>query len=106
MTIEDLIKPVEGRFFSLCENSRIKRLYVFGSIVSGEFDNSSDLDFMVVSEEDPSLERGRRLWKLWDELESLFGRKVDLITESQLTNKYLKQSVDRSKQIVYDRTLS
>ena len=34
-------------------------------------------------------------------LEDIFGRKVDLLEEKPIQNKYLKQSIDNSKQLIY-----
>lgn len=106
MSINQLIAPVKKKFYELCDQSRINQLYAFGSSVRGDFEKESDLDFLVVLDEKPSLDRGRRLWNFWNRLEELFGRKVDLLTERQLSNKYLKKSIDRSKMLVYDRKLS
>lgn len=36
-----------------------------------------------------------------DALEALFGRKVDLIEEKGLRNKYLIANINRNKQMIY-----
>ncbi|EFK97039.1 hypothetical protein LDC_0925, partial [sediment metagenome] len=38
---------------------------------------------------------------IWDKLESFFKRKVDLLTNLNSRNPYLKQSVDESKVLIY-----
>jgi predicted nucleotidyltransferase len=79
-------------------------LVAFGSVVSNQFDpEKSDLDFLVEMEEMPPLERGENLIGLWEALEALFARKVDLITNQPIKNPYLRDSIERSKLLIYDR---
>ena len=40
---------------------------------------------------------------LWEALENLFARKVDLISSFPIKNSYLKASIDKTKQLIYDR---
>ncbi|MFB0946617.1 MAG: hypothetical protein QMB24_10795 [Spirosomataceae bacterium] len=50
----------------------------------------------------PPLQRGENLISLWEELENLFERKVDLLTDQPIRNTYLKSSIDSTKQLIYD----
>ena len=70
----------------LCRKYRVSRLYAFGSIVSGTFDvKTSDIDLQVVllPIKDP-VSKGLTLLELWDELEKLFEKKVDLLTDQPI----------------------
>ena len=90
--------------FELCHQCGVKCLFAFGSVVSNQFDpEKSDLDFLVEMEEMPPLERGENLIGLWEALEALFARKVDLITNQPIKNPYLRDSIERSKLLIYDR---
>jgi len=88
----------------LCENHKVKSLFVFGSLANGGFKNdSSDIDLMVdIDENDPVL-RGEHLMTLWLQLELLFGRNVDLITFHSIKNPVFKKSVEQTKKILYER---
>ncbi len=89
---------------SLCIKYRVKKLFVFGSIVKGNFNtNTSDVDLIVEVEDLPPEQKGEILMKLWTELELLFSRKVDLITNMNLRNPYLKKEIENSKILLYDR---
>lgn len=80
----------------------VRRLYVFGSGVSDDFDiNRSDIDVLVEFEASPG-GRADRYFGLLEELESLFGRPVDLIEPGTIRNPYFRHSVEASKQLVYD----
>jgi predicted nucleotidyltransferase len=82
----------------------VTELLAFGSIVGEDFDPAeSDVDLWVFLEPMPPLERGEYLLQLWDELEDLFERKVDLISQPEIQNPYLRASIERSKVKVYDR---
>jgi predicted nucleotidyltransferase len=41
--------------------------------------------------------------QLWDEFENLFARKVDLLTEQSLKNTFLRDSVEKTRKLIYER---
>ena len=47
-------------------------------------------------------EAGRMLINVWNGLEKIFQRPVDLLTENSLRNPYLRAEVERTKQLIYD----
>ena len=102
-----LPKIIEQKFdvlTKLCQKFGVKRLYAFGSVVGSNFDVAkSDLDFIVELDEMPPLVRGENLIALWEALENLFARKVDLISSLPIKNPYLKASIDKTKRLIYDR---
>ena len=86
----------------LFETHNIKRAYVFGSVVSGKFNDNSDIDLLVDFEETVNtLDRGRIWWDLHDELRTLFNREVDLLIDGSLKNPYLRADIDEKKQLIY-----
>jgi uncharacterized protein len=89
----------------ICEKYNVSRLFVFGSATTENFsEERSDLDLLVELEPMNEMERGGRLLQLWDELESLFGRQVDLLTDQPIKNPYFRGQVESTKQLIYDRT--
>ncbi len=88
----------------LCDKHRVKKIFVFGSVAKGNFSSqNSDIDLIVEFEEMPPVEKGELIMKLWSELEKLFARKVDLLTNLNIKNPYLKNEIDNSKFLIYDR---
>ena len=79
-------------------------MYAFGSSITNRFDpKTSDIDLLVeVDVADPA-DRGETLLSLWDQLELLFERKVDLLTGASIKNPYLKKTIDCTKKVIYDR---
>jgi len=99
------IDAVQNQLAEICRQQRVKHLYVFGSVLTDRFDreHKSDLDFFV--EMDGTLrplQRGEHLLQLWNALESLFERPVDLLTDSSLHNPYLKREIEATKILIYD----
>ena len=87
---------------SLMAKHRVKRGYLFGSSVKGEFNAESDIDVLVeVDDTIEPIELGGHLWDLQFALEDLFGRKVDLLTTRSLKNPYFIQEVNETRELIY-----
>lgn len=91
------------RIISLCKIYKVKSLSVFGSILTDRFNDDSDVDFLVDFEpiDQDKIDYVENYFGLRDALESLFNRKVDLIEEKGLRNKYFIANVNRTKQLIY-----
>jgi len=88
---------------TLQDNAAVKKFYLFGSALTTHFDeNSSDIDVLVETENISPEEKGEYLIALWEDLEKLFNRKVDLLTESSLRNPYLAQEIEQTRKLIYD----
>ena len=92
------------RLQALCEKYRVVRLYAFGSVLTDRFHPRwSDVDLQVVLEPMPPLERGGNLNHLWHDLQDLFGRQVDLLTDQPIENPYFREELDSTKQLIYEQ---
>lgn len=80
---------------------QVKTMYVFGSSAKDSFSESSDIDILISFKDITIEEYTDNFFNLHHDLEALFGRKVDLITESSLSNPYLIESILESRQLVY-----
>jgi len=104
MGLPKIIEQKLTDLIEICHEFGVNRIYAFGSVLTEGFDiEKSDLDFVVEMEKMPPLDRGEKLIALWAALESLFAKKVDLITEQPIRNPYLRESINNSKQLIYDR---
>ncbi|MGH3908315.1 MAG: nucleotidyltransferase family protein, partial [Pseudonocardiaceae bacterium] len=84
---------------ALCRRFGVRRLDVFGSATSGEFDPAnSDIDFLVELEPPEGTSRFDAFFGLKEALEALFGRPVDLVDPSALDNPYFAAMVERTRQ--------
>lgn len=85
------------------KSHRVERAYLFGSTLTDNFNESSDVDFLIKFDEtlvDP-LEKGEMWWNLHDSLRNLFNREIDIVTENSLKNPYFKEELDNTKLLVY-----
>jgi predicted nucleotidyltransferase len=88
---------------TLQDNAAVKKFYLFGSALTTYFDeNNSDIDVLVETEDISPEEKGEYLITLWGDLEKLFNRKVDLLTENSLQNPYLAHEIKRTRKLIYD----
>ncbi len=100
----DEIKNHLDELISLCKKYNVDNLYVFGSALTSSFDKeNSDIDLLVNISIADSIDRGEALIGLWNDLEKLFNKKVDLVTENSIRNPYLKAEIDRTKSLIYER---
>ena len=103
MNLENSIKSKSNEFLTLCKTHDVKTLYAFGSSTNDKFDEAkSDIDLLVELETQDPIERGEKLMDLWENFESFFQRKVDLLTSTSIRNPFLKQNIDSSKILIYD----
>ena len=80
----------------------MSELFVFGSVLGDSFNEESDIDF-VVDFSDVSLEDyADNYFDLKLSLERIFERDVDLLERKAIRNPYLLESIDSTKQLVYE----
>lgn len=93
------------RLRELCEKYKVSKLYVFGSILTDRFNEDSDVDFSVYFNakeiNDNKVDWAEIFFGFIEELETLLGRKVDLIDERYIRNKYFRQQLDDTKRLIY-----
>ena len=87
---------------TLCRKYGVVRLDLFGSGTGEDWrPGESDLDFVVTFRSDPESGLADRYLGLAEELEALFGRPVDLLTERAIRNPYFRRNVDETRAPVY-----
>ncbi len=100
----NIIKQHRDEVAALCRRAGARRLDVFGSAARADFDPvTSDLDFLVEFDELPPTQYADAYFTLKVNLESLFGRPVDLVTESSLENPYFRDRIYAERELVYAR---
>jgi predicted nucleotidyltransferase len=83
----------------VCRRYNVKELSVFGSAVRGEMRPDSDIDMMV--EFEPGARVGLiKFESLAEELETLAGRRVDLVTRRGL-KPWVRPAVLKDARVVY-----
>jgi uncharacterized protein len=86
---------------ALCRKYGVERLEVFGSAIGPDFDpGRSDIDLLVLFSK-PSSGGPDSYFGLLEELERLFGRKVDLVDIRAATNPYFVAEALRNRVSLY-----
>lgn len=86
---------------NFCKKYHIAFLALFGSILTSNFKDSSDVDFLVKFEENhsPSL---FDLVDIESELGSIVGRQVDLRTPNEIS-QFFRDEVLAQAKVIYER---
>jgi predicted nucleotidyltransferase len=76
-------------------------MYLFGSALNSNFNDKSDIDFLVKFKSIELSQYFENYMNLKENLKKLFGREVDLLEEQTLKNPILIQSINKSKELIY-----
>jgi len=94
MRQDQLLREKRAEILRVASRHGASDVRVFGSVARGDADRESDIDFLV------ELETGRSLLDLGGlqmELESLLGRRVDVVTErglkARIRERVLREAV-------------
>jgi len=85
----DLLKSKREEILRLAAKYGARNVRIFGSVARGEDEGGSDVDFLV------EMEQGRSfldLVGLWQDLQELLGREVDVITDGGVS-PYLRDQI-------------
>ena len=89
----------------LCEKYHVAQLSLIGSALSSKaFNEKSDIDLLLKfnKEHIPEIDYADNYFTLLFELQKVFQRKVDLISEEKLSNPYFIASVEATRQTLYE----
>ncbi len=86
---------------SLCKQYGVSSFSVFGSVVRDDFKDNSDIDFVVDFEEKDPLKYADLYFQFKDSLEKLFKRKIDLVEDRAIKNKYFRKELNETKILIY-----
>jgi predicted nucleotidyltransferase len=78
----------------------VLKAWLFGSYARGEETPLSDVDLLVVL--DPTQSVGLKFFGMWNDLEQILDRSVDLVTDGSLAD-FARESVERDKILIYER---
>lgn len=100
--MQEIITENREKIAELCRAHHVRRLSVFGSAVREDFDPAtSDVDLLVDFEALGEMEYAPNYFDFLRHLDSLFGRKVDLVSDRYVRNPYFRREVDQDKVLLY-----
>ena len=74
---------------------------MFGSALTPDFNEQSDLDFIVEFEPQDIDHYADNYFNLKFALEDTFKRKIDLLEERSIKNPYFKMAIENQRQLLY-----
>ncbi len=86
----------------LCKQHKVKFLYAFGSVLTGDFSDESDVDFIIDLEPTDPIEYAENYFEFKFKLEDLLKKPVDLLEHRGLKNQHLLENINKSKRVIYE----
>jgi uncharacterized protein len=86
---------------SICQQNKVKSLYVFGSVLTDRFNDKSDIDLIVDIDSIDPIDYADNYFNLKFALQDLFKRQIDLLENKAIKNPYIRQNIDNSKYLIY-----
>ena len=100
--MDSVVQAKLPQVLEFCRRYRVRRLDLFGSAATGEFDPSrSDLDFVLEYLPEAKAFYPDAYFELKADLEALFGRSVDLVMLNAIRNPYLRAAVEKTRVSLY-----
>ena len=94
------IEIPKDRIAEFCRRWQVKELAIFGSALGDDFRPDSDVDVLVVFQDDAK-------WNLFDhmkaeeELKQIFGREVDLVEKKAIRNPFRRHHILSNYEVIY-----
>ena len=79
----------------------MKELYAFGSVLTNDFTNKSDIDLMVSFEPIDVSQYAANYFDFKFSLQKILNRPIDLLEEKAIKNPYFRQSINQKRQLIY-----
>lgn len=98
----DIVRAHLAELHALCRRFGVRPLDLFGLAATGRFDRArSDLDFLVDFAPMPPARYAKACRGMREGLAEMFGHPIDLLTESALSNPYLRRQIEAEKRLLY-----
>jgi len=97
------IENIKPEIIEVCRHMPVKRLGLFGSALSDNFSPKSDIDVLVIFDSGEKIDLFDKYFELKEQLEKIFKRDVDLVVDKQFKNPVLRESIDRTRMVIYER---
>ena len=105
----DIVKNNLEGIAEACKKYKVKELYLFGSATQEkDFNIHNDIDFLYTIDIDnftgwdsDKYDYIDNIIDLEKALTNLLNRKIDLVPDMIILNKYFKKSIEASKQMIY-----
>lgn len=85
----------------LCEIYSVRSLYAFGSVLTDNFKNESDIDLIVDFKNIPIEDYADNYFEFKFSLQDILQKPIDLLEEQAIKNPYFRKAVNEERQLIY-----
>lgn len=100
--MQPIIENNRSKIIEVSMQHHVKKLYAFGSVCTEQFNENSDIDFLVTFEDIPVKGYAENYFNLEENLSKILNRQVDVVVESTLSNPYFIKVLNETKTSIYE----
>jgi len=100
--MQAIIENNRSKIIEVSKQHHVKKLYAFGSVCTGQFNENSDIDFLVTFEDIPINGYAENYFNLEEKLSKILDRQVDVVVEHTLSNPYFIKVLNKTKTSIYE----
>lgn len=91
------------KIIDICKRFHVRKLWVFGSILTNRFNDKSDVDLCVDFDKSRIniFDYADNFFDFQYALEEIFGRKVDITEDGAVKNPYFRQELNKTRRLIY-----
>jgi len=90
----------QEKIAEFCHKWNVVEFALFGSVLGENFGPGSDIDVLLTFASGSGITFDNRV-EIQDELEALFGRKVDVVEKKAIRNPFRRHSILTNKKVLY-----
>jgi len=95
--LKDYVKDIE----KLCREHKVKSLYAFGSVLTENFTEQSDIDLIVDFANMDVKDYADNYFDFKFSLQDILQTPIDLLEDKAIKNPYFRQSINQNRQLIY-----
>lgn len=95
------IETHKADIIKLCETHKVKSLYVFGSVLTKDFNSDSDIDIVVDFAKIEVEDYADNYFDFKFSLQDILNRPIDLLEERAIKNPYFRKSLNQQRKLIY-----
>ena len=97
----DFFSTHKEEITELCRQYHVKKLFAYGSVLTDNFNEQSDVDLIVDFDKQAIKDHFLHYFDFKYSLENVFRREVDLLEEQPIRNSYLRRNIENTKTLIY-----
>ena len=97
------LNKIKSEIKEICRALPVKRLGLFGSILTDDLTPESDVDVLVVFDPDEKVDLFDKYFELKEELSKIFNREIDLVVDKPFRNPIFRESIEKTRTTIYER---